>query len=56
VFQHLGRLGLLQNSVLAVAEERFEDVLANGEADDQLLPREQRAVQESRKALRKESS
>jgi len=54
VFQHLGRLGLLQDSVLAVAEKRFENVLADGEADDQLLPREQRAVEEPREALRSE--
>jgi hypothetical protein len=51
VLQHLGRLRLLQDSVLAEAEESFEDVLPDGEADNQLLPRKQRAVEEPRKAL-----
>lgn len=51
VFQHLGRLRPLQNLVLTVAEDSFKNVLADGEADNQLLPREQRAVEEPREAL-----
>jgi hypothetical protein len=51
VFQHLGRFRLLQDAVLAEAKEGLKEVLADGEANDQLLPREQRAVQEPREAL-----
>lgn len=46
-----GGLGGLEDTVLAEGEERFEDVLANGEAKDELLPREERAVEDLRKAL-----
>jgi hypothetical protein len=45
----------LQNLVLAVAEEGLKDILADGEADNQLLPREQRAVEEPREALDKDA-
>lgn len=46
-----GRLGLLQDSILAEGEEGFEEILADGEAEDELLPREERAVQEAGEAL-----
>lgn len=44
-------LSLLKNAVLTESEERFEEVLADVEADDELLPGEQRPVEEPRKAL-----
>lgn len=51
MLQHLGRLRPLQDAVLAEAEEAFKDVLGDREADDELLPWEERAVEEARKAL-----
>lgn len=42
---------LLEDAVLAEGEERLEDVLTDVEADDQLLPREEGAVEEPCKAL-----
>ena len=44
-------LDLLENAVLTEGKERFEEILADVEADDELLPREKRAVEEPRKAL-----
>lgn len=38
ILQHLWRLHLLKNSVLAETEEAFEEKLGDGEADDELLP------------------
>lgn len=35
-----GGLGALEDTVLAECEERLEEVVAYGEADDELLPRE----------------
>ena len=49
--EHGGRVGLLQAAVLAQREEGFEEVLADGEADDELLPGEEWAVEEAREAL-----
>lgn len=46
-----GRLGRLEDTVLAEGEEGFEDELAQGEAQDEPLPWEQRAVEELRQAL-----
>lgn len=47
-----GGFGQLEDTVLAVVEQRFEDVLADGEAQDEPLPWEQRAIEELRQALR----
>lgn len=46
-----GGLGRLEDTVLAKGEEGFEDELAQGEAQDEPLPWEQRAVEELRQAL-----
>jgi hypothetical protein len=43
----------LEDAVLAQGEERFEDVLADGEAENELLPGEERAVEGPREALQK---
>lgn len=51
VLQDLGRLGALQHAELAQAEETLEEVLGDREPDDQLLPGEERAVEEARKSL-----
>lgn len=40
-----GGLGLLEDAVLADGEEGFEDVLADGEAEDELLPGEEGAIE-----------
>lgn len=47
-----GRLGRLEDTVLAEREEGLEEELADGEAQDQALPWEERAVEELRQALR----
>jgi hypothetical protein len=46
-----GGTGFLEDAVLTESEERFEEVLAYGEAHDELLPWEERAVEEAREAL-----
>lgn len=46
--EHSGGSCLLEDTVLAKREEGFEEVLADGEADDELLPGEERAVEEAR--------
>ncbi len=51
MLQHLGGFGAPEDLVLAQREEPFENVLGKGEADDQLLPREEGTVEESSKAL-----
>lgn len=47
-----GGFGQLEDTVLAVVEQRFEDILADGEAQNEPLPWEQRAIEELRQALR----
>lgn len=49
--EHGGGTGLLQDAVLAGREEGFEEVLADGEADDELLPGEEGTVEEARETL-----
>jgi hypothetical protein len=49
--KNLGGLGLLKDTILTKSKEGLEEVLADIETDDQLLPREQRAVEEPCKAL-----
>ena len=51
LFQNLWWLRLLQDLVLTKGEETLEEVLRNRKADDQLLPREERPVQEPGQAL-----
>lgn len=51
ICENLWWLGLLQNLVLAEREKAFEDILGEGEADDELLPREQGPVQDACKTL-----
>lgn len=46
-----GGLGLLEDTVLAEGKEGLEDVLADGEAENELLPWEEGAIEESRQAL-----
>ena len=46
-----GRLRALQDAVLAHGEEGLEDVVADREAHDELLPWEERAVEEPRETL-----
>lgn len=46
-----GRASFLEDAVLTESEERFEEVLAYGEAHDELLPWEERAIEEAREAL-----
>jgi hypothetical protein len=48
-----GGTGFLEDAVLTESEERFEEVLAYGEAHDELLPWEERAIEEAREALLK---
>lgn len=48
IFQDLGGLKLLENLVLAEAEETLEEVLGDGEADDELLPWEEGPVKSLR--------
>lgn len=48
-------LRVLEDAVLAEREEGLEEVLADREAHDELLPREERAVEEAREALLCES-
>ena len=50
--ENLGRGLGLKNAILTEGEEGLEEVLADVEADDELLPREQRAVEEPSEALR----
>lgn len=54
--EHGGGAGLLQDAVLAGREEGFEEVLADGEADDELLPGEEGTVEEARETLGEEKS
>lgn len=51
VLQNRGRLCLAENAVLAEAKEALKDVLRDRETNDELLPWEQRAVEDPRKAL-----
>lgn len=51
LLENLWGLGLLQDLVLAEREEAFEEVLGDGEADDELLPWEERPVEETGEAL-----
>lgn len=44
--------GAAQDSVLAVGEIRLEEILADGEANDETLPRKQRTVQLLGESLR----
>lgn len=47
-----GDLLALEDAVLAEGEERLEEPVADGEADDELLPGEERAVEGLGEALR----
>lgn len=51
VLEHRGGLRFAENAVLAEAKEAFEEELADREANDELLPRKQRAIEEAREAL-----
>ncbi len=51
LLQDLWRLRLEEILVLAHTQDALEEELGHGEADDQLLPREQRSVQEPCEAL-----
>lgn len=44
MLENCGGFRLLQDAILSDTEEAFEDVLGDGEANDELLPGEQRAV------------
>jgi hypothetical protein len=46
-----GGLGFLEDAVLAEGEEGLEEILADGEAHDEALPGEERAIEEAREAL-----
>lgn len=46
-----GGFGLLENAILTKSEEGFKEVLTNGKAEDELLPREERAIEVPREAL-----
>lgn len=52
--QNGGGLGSLKNTVLAKSQERFENILADGEAQDELLPREQWTIEVASEALKGE--
>lgn len=52
LFKNLGRLGLFQHLVLSEGQKALKDILRDRKANDELLPREERTVEESRKALR----
>lgn len=49
-----GGLGSLKNTVLAKSQERFEDILTDGEAQNELLPGEQWAIEVASEALKRE--
>jgi hypothetical protein len=49
--ENLGRAGVLQDLVLAEREKRFEDILGEREAKDELLPWEEGPIEDARKAL-----
>jgi hypothetical protein len=51
VFENRGRPRLAKDAVLAEAKEAFKNVLRDRETNDELLPWEQRAVEEPREAL-----
>lgn len=46
LLENLRGLRFLQNLVLAKRQEFLETILGDGETDDELLPREERSVQE----------
>lgn len=46
-----GGAGFLEDAILTESEKRFEEVLAYGEAHDELLPWEERSIEEAREAL-----
>lgn len=52
LLEHGGHLLALEDAVLTEGEERLEEEVADGEADDELLPGEERAVEGLREALR----
>jgi hypothetical protein len=49
--ENLWRAGVLQDLVLAEREKRFEDILGEREAKDELLPWEEWPIEDARKAL-----
>ena len=51
LIQRLGDDGALQNAVLAEQQPVFQSEFSEREADDQLLPREERPVQPAGQAL-----
>ena len=51
MLQHLGRLPPLQHAVLSPSQETLEEILSDGEANDQLLPWEQWPVEEPSETL-----
>lgn len=51
MLQHLGDLGLLEDLILTITEETFDEVVGERETDDQLLPGKERPVEEPRETL-----
>lgn len=52
LFEDLGGLAVVEDLVLAEREEGFEAELRERKANDKLLPREKRPIEEPREALR----
>lgn len=51
LFENLWWLGVFQNLVLAERKKSFEEILGDRETDNELFPREERPVEETREAL-----
>lgn len=51
MLQNLGDLRLLENLILAITEETFDEIVGERETNDQLLPWEERPVEEPRETL-----
>jgi hypothetical protein len=54
--QRLGRLFLLQDLILSQRKKTLEDILTERKAQDQLLPRKARSIEEYGKALYRRKS
>ena len=51
MLQHLGDLRLLEDLILTITEDTFDEIVGERETDDQLLPGEERPVEEPRETL-----
>ena len=51
ISKDLGRFSVLENAILTEREEGFEEVLADGETEDDILPWEERPVQKAGQTL-----